>query len=305
VLCSVHLLFTQSRITIYLDLKLNSQSKKILYKYHSEVYIFLMTLTNRNDLSIVEVVFYAPILFLSILLCARHGFEAWIAVLIFTLIRLAGASLELATIKHPTIGIISSAVMLSSIGLSPLLLATLGLIMKVRESIDKEYHLRIRHIHLRVLRILILLGFALILIGMEIATHDYIVNGTFPINVTTKIGLVLLITIYAVLLLLTSFFFMKRSHAEPPERRLVKAIACSLPFILVRLIYAVLVIFSKVPAFNIFEARTVAYGLMAIFPEMVVVLLYVGVGMTLPRKTTQQGGGKHVEMVDTANRESI
>jgi len=51
-----------------------------------------MILTTRNDLSIVEIVFYALALLLGIFLCARHGLSAWIAVVIFTLIRLAGAS---------------------------------------------------------------------------------------------------------------------------------------------------------------------------------------------------------------------
>jgi len=153
------------------------------------------------------------------------------------------------------------------------------------------------------LRILVLVGFALILIGMEISTADYVKGGTFPIEVTTKIGLVVLIIVYAHLVSLTSIFVVFRSHAEPPEHRLVKAIACSLPFILVRLIYAILIIFAHVKDFSVFNTRVVTYGLMAIFQEMVVIVLYIGVGMTLPLKKRKRGGAKNVGMLNTANRE--
>ena len=74
---------------------------------------------------------------------------------------------------------------------SHLSLRHLTFLMRVRESIATVHPFCIRRIHMRILRNIVLVGFALILIGMEISTAKFVNNGkiTFPIEVTTKIGL--------------------------------------------------------------------------------------------------------------------
>jgi hypothetical protein len=100
----------------------------------------------------------------------------------------------------------------------------------------------------------------------------------------TKIGIILLVAVFAVVVLITAMFMFHRSHAEPGERRLINAIAASIPSILIRLIYVVLITFSHIQKFSVLQGSVVVFGCMAIMQELIVVIIYIGVGITLPRK---------------------
>jgi hypothetical protein len=258
-----------------------------------------MALSNRNDLSIVELIVYTPACLFSIFLCIRHGFginKGWLFLLIFSLVRIAGASVELATIGFPSsIPLLTSAALLSSVGLSPLLLTTLGLLSRVCKSINKEYHTLIQPIYIRLLRLPIILALVLVIIGSDNSANDLIHHGTYPIQVLTKVGIIVLIAVFAVVALITAIFIVLRSHAEPGEQRLIYAIAASIPSILIRLIYVVLLTFSNTGTFSILHGSVVGLGWMAIMQEMIVVIIYIGIGLTLPRKIKGPRVGEQVE----------
>ncbi|PMD12646.1 hypothetical protein NA56DRAFT_740324 [Hyaloscypha hepaticicola] len=234
-----------------------------------------MTLSNLNDLSIVELIGYTPACFCSTLLCIRHVFglnKGWIFPLIFSLIRIAGASLELATIYSPaSVPLLTSATLLSSIGLSPLLLTTLGLLNRACKNINKKHHTLIHSNHTHNDN------------SANYLTH----HGTYPIQHITKIGIIILIAVFAVVVLITGIFIFNISHAEPGERRLIYAITASIPCILIRLIYVVLITFSHTQKFSVLHGSVVTFGCMVIMPELIAVIIYLGVGFTLPRKTKE------------------
>lgn len=247
-----------------------------------------MTLSNRTDISIVELVFFTPALLFSVFLCVRHGFgpnKGWLFLLIFSLIRLAGASLELATIGFPTnIPLQTSAVLLSSVGLSPLMFITLGLLFRVCKSINKNCHTIFQRIHIRLLRIPIIIAIVLVIIGSDASASDLTKHGTYPIKPMSKIGIILLVAVFAVIVLITTEFMIRRSYAEPAEQRLIHAVAASLPFLVIRLVYVLLVFFSHIRTFSILNGSLVAFGCMSLMQEMLVVIIYIGVGVILPRK---------------------
>lgn len=247
-----------------------------------------MTLSNRNDLSIVELIVYAPACLFGIFLCVRHGFgpnKGWIFLVTFSLVRISGASLELATISFPTsIPLQTSAALLSSVGLSPLLLITFGLLFRVCKSINKEYHTLIQTKHIRLMRLPIIAALVLVIIGSDNSASDLVHHGIYPIQVMTKVGIILLVAVFAFVVLVTAMFMFRSAHAEPGERRLIKAIAASVPSILIRLIYVVLITFSHIQMFSVLYGSVVGLGCMAIMQEMIVIIIYIGVGITLPRK---------------------
>jgi hypothetical protein len=247
-----------------------------------------MTLSNLNDLSIVELIGYTPACLCSTFLCIRHGFginKGWIFLLMFSLIRIAGASLELATIRSPTsIPLLTSATLLSSIGLSPLLLTILGLLHRACKSINKEHRTIIQPIHIKLLRLPIILALVLVIIGSDNSANYLTHHGTYPIQHITKIGIIILIAVFAVVVLITGIFLFHNSHAEPGEQKLIYAIAASIPCILIRLIYVALVTFSHIQNFSVLHGSVVTFGCMAIMPELVAVIIYLGVGITLPPK---------------------
>lgn len=91
-------------------------------------------LDDRAGVAIAEVIVYFPCLAASVYLCTRHGFkkvDGWLYTIIFCLIRLVGAILLLASYSNSSSGLLTTSIVLSSVGLSPLLFATLGLLSRL------------------------------------------------------------------------------------------------------------------------------------------------------------------------------
>jgi hypothetical protein len=89
----------------------------------------------REGIAVADLALYAPLLIGVVFVLIRHGFQkqlGWIYLLIFTIIRLAGAVLELLHTHTPSNkSYLEWSLILSSVGLSPLLLASLGLLKRV------------------------------------------------------------------------------------------------------------------------------------------------------------------------------
>jgi low temperature requirement protein LtrA len=93
-------------------------------------------LTYSDDVAIAKLAYYTPALFISLYVTYKHGFSrgsGWVFLAIFCIIRIVGSGAQLATINndHPdtayTIALITTV-----LGLSPLLLATLGIISRMQ-----------------------------------------------------------------------------------------------------------------------------------------------------------------------------
>lgn len=92
-----------------------------------------MKFSGRGGVSIFELIFYFPAIVVATIVCSRHGFgrsAGWVFTLILCLIRIIGACCQLATYNSPTEGLLEAVIILESIGISPLLLATLGLLSR-------------------------------------------------------------------------------------------------------------------------------------------------------------------------------
>ena len=92
-----------------------------------------MKFNSRGGVSVFELIYYFPALVIAVLVCHRHGFgrsSGWIFTLILCLIRIIGACCQLATYHSETKGLYKAVIILDSIGISPLLLGTLGLLSR-------------------------------------------------------------------------------------------------------------------------------------------------------------------------------
>lgn len=91
--------------------------------------------TAREVLDIIELVYYTPILFISIFVCFKHGFkrsEGWLFLIILSLLRLIGAGTGVAAVSNPgNKSLIACSIVCAGIGLSPLLLALVGFTRKM------------------------------------------------------------------------------------------------------------------------------------------------------------------------------
>jgi len=85
------------------------------------------------------------------------------------------------------------------------------------------------------------------------------------------------------------------SLVEKGEHRLIIAVAISVPFILIRLIYSLLVVFANNRHFNIVTGSVTINLVMAVLEEFVVTILCISVGLSL------QVRSKSIERANTAH----
>ena len=88
-----------------------------------------------ESLDIAELAIFSPLLFLTLIVIYRHGIHrqsGWIYLSIFCLIRIIGGALGIAAERNPSnVSDLEWSAILGSIGISPLLLASLGLLKRM------------------------------------------------------------------------------------------------------------------------------------------------------------------------------
>ena len=93
--------------------------------------------SSREGLNIAYLIFYIPVLFLAGFVAYRHGFgkqAGWIFLLLLSIIRIIGSIMEIVSVTSPSEGVIEAYIILASVGLSPLILAMLGLLKRVYDG---------------------------------------------------------------------------------------------------------------------------------------------------------------------------
>jgi hypothetical protein len=100
-------------------------------------------LSTQEYIAIAEICVYIPTFILTLIVVFRHGFKkqlGWIYLAIFCVVRLAGAGFKIESSNNPTNATdIEWAMILQSVGLSPLLMASLGLLKRVSVFRFPEY----------------------------------------------------------------------------------------------------------------------------------------------------------------------
>lgn len=90
--------------------------------------------TYADGIAIYQLIFYSPAFLASIYVATRHGAmksSGWILLTIFCIIRIVGSSARIATITNSSgTTAYTIALVCSLLGLSPLLMASLGLISR-------------------------------------------------------------------------------------------------------------------------------------------------------------------------------
>lgn len=94
-----------------------------------------MVAITAEDVAIAELAVYIPTGLLTVWVVLRHGAHkqlGWIYLAIFCIIRIAGSAMEIQSVNNPSATNSEEwALILQSVGLSPLLLSTLGLLKRV------------------------------------------------------------------------------------------------------------------------------------------------------------------------------
>jgi hypothetical protein len=91
--------------------------------------------TYTDGISTAKIIYYVPAVLISIFILFRHGFcknSGWIYLAIFCVVRIINGAAQLATINNSNPATaLEIALITGFLGLSPLLLASLGLLSRV------------------------------------------------------------------------------------------------------------------------------------------------------------------------------
>ncbi|KAF8862965.1 hypothetical protein BDZ45DRAFT_670611 [Acephala macrosclerotiorum] len=269
--------------------------------------------STQEAIAIAEICVYIPTFILTLIVVFRHGFKkqlGWIYLAIFCVVRLAGAGFKIAQTHNPTNKTdIEWAAILQSVGLSPLLLASLGLLKRVTDEVSNHVRSennafagyaansglvnivakratansrRSRIIQITQIPTMIALALAIVG-GTDEADSDAsdISNG----KKYMKIAILMFGAIYLLLCALTVITMKDVGNAPRGEKRIYFAVLCALPFIAVRLLYSILAAFVNNDDFSIFGGKPLIQLFMAVVEEFIVVSLYTLVGLFTPNKT--------------------
>lgn len=253
-------------------------------------------LSELNKISIAEIVVYVPSLAVAIVLVRKHGFKrsaGWLYLVIFSVIRILGAVLDLATINDPSnISLLTGSNTLQSIGLSPLILINLGLLTRVLTSIRHTRSTFITPKHLRLVQIVVMVGLVLGIVGgtqlggvisNAIATG----NPNYTMPVESVAGLALMIAGFGILVIASAVTATQLGAAPPGEKRVLAAVGLAAPFVLVRLIFSAMGTFSNNLNFRPFVGTAHYTSLligMSVVMEMCAVAILEAMGLTLQKE---------------------
>ncbi|KAK5988882.1 hypothetical protein PT974_10379 [Cladobotryum mycophilum] len=252
--------------------------------------------TLSDGLAIWELIYYVVALSCSVVVSSRHGLSrssGWVFLAIFSTIRVTGCSAQIATVVAKSDTAETVATIMGFLGLSPLLLATLGILSRVYFSILKMPWnfvfglavIKMAQVPAATALILCIIGATSANTPAEIANQD-----------TVKAGVV----VYLIVLIILGLLTMGAGIAQcltgrRGESTLLHVVAASLPFLLLRIIHSFLLVFSKHFQASAAKASTssiIAELFMARIEEMIIVLLFLWAGLTHEAVPRNEDGTK-------------
>ena len=141
--------------------------------------------------------------------------------------------------------------------------------------------------HFRAVQLVITIGLILSIVG---GTNSISSTGAYKTQTTSKAGVVLFIIAYVALVLITALTTLNLSSAEAGEKRLDFAIILALPFILVRLAYSALAVFSHHHEFKVVGGSVAIQAIMSVLMEFIVVFIYLLIGLKTEAKPVARQG---------------
>ncbi|KUJ06796.1 uncharacterized protein LY89DRAFT_692158 [Mollisia scopiformis] len=249
----------------------------------------------QNSLPSATCVIYV-ILIVPITFClfkhGRHGILGWLTIQLFCGLRIVGSLIEIhQNNTHSTDT--TTTLILNNIGLSPLLLAALGVLHEARTARNPKLNTRLEWIKVLSFHSVVVGGMVFIIIGI---IHE-IDNKTTTPPTLSKLGIVILLLAWCVLaawvgislrktdqsyemIPLTTPHTREPVYGVPPAyaeaTTLLYGVAIILPFIGIRDIYAALNIFLTSTTF---KNSLVAKVILSVVPEAIMTTVLAGAGI--------------------------
>ncbi|KAJ6032056.1 hypothetical protein N7540_002788 [Penicillium herquei] len=282
-----------------------------------------------EHIAIAELVIYIPVTLLTIVVVLRHGFHkqlGWIYLSIFGVIRIAGAIMEVLSTNHPdNTNDKEWAIILQSVGLSPLLLSTLGLLKRIFDETTQHvpsdpdsktniivdvlgflpiigriisiFSKRATAISRRSKVVQILHLPALIALILAISGGSDQASSNISEHAggkkETQAAIIIFLLIYVMTCLLFIITVRDLHEMLPSQKRIYTCIFFALPLIAVRLLYSLISDFGHDAKFSLIDGDPSVQLAMATIEEFLVVLMYTILGVITPQSSIDRavGGG--------------
>ena len=243
-------------------------------------------LNDRGHLAIAVIIFYVFGLPVSTYVAIRHGFGrhlGWFYLVSLPVVRLIGNILTVVAEEesHPSTGLLTTAAILSAIGLVPLLLALLGLLNRANQNMSVSH---VPQQAWRIIHLINLVGLILSIVGGIESTPSNSASEIHTSITLRKAGAVLLAVTFLLLALAALATVARIRHVWSGDRKLVYAAVACLPFLAIRDLYSLLVSFdgdSSTFARNGPNVWVEAF--MQICMEFIVFIIFTTAGLLTPR----------------------
>ena len=181
----------------------------------------------------------------------------------------------------------------------------LGTLSRLLDGIHKTHNMFLKVWILYIINMAIVLGLILgIISGIDAGNSFGQANASgqhiFHPGPLNKAGSSILITCYVTIVPVTALISIFKSHIRPGENRLYLVIILAIPFLLVRLVYTGFSTFSYNPKCNILDGNTTIFICMALIEELIVVIIFEAVGLTLGKQIKEEHF-ERVGQVDISN----
>ncbi|KAH8666245.1 hypothetical protein BGZ61DRAFT_484178 [Ilyonectria robusta] len=250
-----------------------------------------MTIHARGVVSVVEVIVYIPALVAAFIVCSRHSFNrasGWVFTIVLCVVRVVGGICQLLTYSNHSSGLIQATIIIDSIGISPLLLATLGMLSRFVDWISARGHPTFTVKQFRLVQLLITIGLILSIAGGTSGSVSP--DGSVKISSISKVGIILYIIAFAAMAFALVVSSGSRSSVPLQERRVPVVVAIAFPLILVRLVYSAICLFLPSHLFSIIDGSVPVFVCMAVLEEFAVVAMYLGLGFNLKKLDPSEQG---------------
>ncbi|KAH6867192.1 hypothetical protein B0T10DRAFT_451939 [Thelonectria olida] len=244
--------------------------------------------TSGHSLALVVVFIFATLSLPTLYVIFRHGFQrqailGWGYLFIFCTLKMVGSGMQLGDSRS------SSAAIVTSVGLSPLVLAAAGVLHEARFYYAGPEKRRLdskkETIIIIIFHMLIMFGIALIAVGMSRLTRSKIQDSVNHAWTLARIGATVLflgwvaVTVVATLSGLKAYLHIKEQPQRNDGTRLLIAVIIALPFVGIRVIAAFVYLITGNESLSaVTGALGVRVGLYLI-EEIIATLVLVGAGI--------------------------
>jgi len=241
---------------------------------------------SNTGVATAQLAIYAALSLPTIYVLIRHGkrgFLGWFYLFVFETLRIVGGAMLL---KDP---LSTGAIVISSIGISPLLLATLGILHEARSSRSPDLKRHIEVPFVVALHLLIASALGLIGAGAGALTSP---NPQSSSQTLVKVGIVILLLSWLVIVGTGVVTLLPRKdgyqtdtpHTTKPREytdgtTLLYAVLVSLVPTGIRVIYSVVAFFVDSSTLNPITGSLAIRVVLSVVPEMVAVIILLGAGL--------------------------